>query len=140
VSNNFSLARLVKPVWDGCLASSEPAFHAWHIEKKFPLFAWSSQARGFFVPGRAAPDKRDEKSLVECWYSEDNFARQRRCFELAKKKGVEPVSVALAYVLHQPFPIWALIGPDNLAEIRTSFDGLGVTLTPDEVKWLNSGD
>jgi aryl-alcohol dehydrogenase-like predicted oxidoreductase len=137
LSNNFSLARMVEAVWGGCLASSAPRFRQWHEETQTPCFAWSSQARGFFVPERAHPDKREDESMVRSWYSEDNFQRQARCFDLAEKKGVEPVVIALAYVLHQPFPVFPLIGPRQVSETESSFRALDVTLTPGEVKWLN---
>jgi predicted dehydrogenase/aryl-alcohol dehydrogenase-like predicted oxidoreductase len=136
VSNNFSLARMVDAPWGGCIAASDPESRAWLTKEQLPLLSWSSQARGFFTD-RAAPDKKEDKELVRCWYSEDNFQRKARVNEMAKKKGVEPISIALAYVLNQPFPTFALIGPRFLSETRTSMAGLSVKLTPDEVKWLN---
>jgi predicted dehydrogenase/aryl-alcohol dehydrogenase-like predicted oxidoreductase len=137
VSNNFSLARMIDPVWAGCIAASDPDSRAWFTKTQTPLLAWSSQARGFFLPGRAAPDKTDDKELVRCWYSDDNFQRLARVNEMAKKRNVLPINIALAYVLAQPFPTFALIGPRQLSETRTSFAALEIDLTPDEVRWLN---
>lgn len=136
VSNNFSLARMIRPVWPGCVASSEPAAKAWHERTGMPLFAWSSQARGFFTD-RSAPDKLDEKIMVDSWYSEDNFERKRRAVELATQKGVEPISIALAYVVQQAFPTLALIGPRHAGETEGSFRGLAVELNAEERAWLN---
>jgi predicted dehydrogenase/aryl-alcohol dehydrogenase-like predicted oxidoreductase len=137
VSNNFSLARMVSPPWKNCIAASDPESRAWFTRTQTPLLSWSSQARGFFVEGRAAPDKRDDEELVRCWYSDDNFQRLARVNELAKKRNVLPINIALAYVLHQSFPTFALIGPRQLSETRTSFKGLEIELSADEVKWLN---
>jgi aryl-alcohol dehydrogenase-like predicted oxidoreductase len=137
VSNNFSLARMVDPPWTGCVAASDSESRAWFTRTQIPLLAWSSQARGFFVEGRAHPDKREDPEQVRCWYSDDNFQRLARVNELASKRHVLPINIALAYVLHQPFPTFALIGPRQLSETRTSFKGLEITLSPDEVKWLN---
>jgi predicted dehydrogenase/aryl-alcohol dehydrogenase-like predicted oxidoreductase len=136
VSNNFSLARMVDAPWGGCIAASDPESRAFLAKEQLALLSWSSQARGFFTD-RAAVDKTEDKELVRCWYSEDNFKRKERVNELAKKRGVEPISIALAYVLSQPFPTFALIGPRFLSETRTSMAGLNVKLSPDEVKWLN---
>jgi aryl-alcohol dehydrogenase-like predicted oxidoreductase len=102
-----------------------------------PLFPWSSQARGFFLDGRAHPDKKEDAELVRCWYSEDNFQRLERARELAKKRNVLPINIALAYVLNQPFPTFPLIGPRALWETRTSLQALEVKLTPDELAYLN---
>lgn len=137
VSNNFSLARMIDPVWAGCVAASDPQSRAWFEKTQTALLSWSSQARGFFIPERSAPDKLDDKELVRCWYSEDNFKRQARAFELAKKKNVHPINIAAAYVLNQPFLTFALIGPRTLAETRSSLAALEIELTERERKWLN---
>ncbi|MBL8027822.1 MAG: aldo/keto reductase [Fibrobacteres bacterium] len=137
VSNNFSLARMISPIWAGCISSAESEFYEWHKKTKTPVFAWSSQARGFFVAGLASPDKKDSAEMVNTWYSDDNFERQKRCFELAKQKNVQPINIALAYVLHQQFETFALIGPRFIDETRSSFEGLKVSLSEKEVKWLN---
>jgi predicted dehydrogenase/aryl-alcohol dehydrogenase-like predicted oxidoreductase len=136
VSNNFSLARMVDPVWEGCMTASDPASREWFTRTGTTLLAWSSQARGFFTE-RAGRDLRSDAELVRCWYAEDNFLRRDRVLELARTKGVLPINIALAYVLCQPFPTFALIGPRTLEETRTSLPGLGVHLTPDEMAWLN---
>lgn len=136
VSNNFSLARMCDPVWGGCIAASDPKSRAWLEKNQLALMPWSSQARGFFTE-RAGPDKKDDAELVRCWYSEDNFKRRDRAFELAKKKGVLPINIALAYVLCQPFPTFPLIGPRVLNETTTSLPGLEIELSQQEVKWLN---
>jgi predicted dehydrogenase/aryl-alcohol dehydrogenase-like predicted oxidoreductase len=136
VSNNFSLAQMMDPVWSGCIAASDPESRAWFEKTQMPLFAWSSQARGFFTD-RAGRDKKTEPELVRCWYSEENFQRRDGAYELARKKGVPPITIALAYVLAQPFPTFPLIGPRQLSETRTSFEALSVDLTPEEVRWLN---
>jgi predicted dehydrogenase/aryl-alcohol dehydrogenase-like predicted oxidoreductase len=135
VSNQFSLARMVQPIWSGCVSSSDPEFRAWHRETGVPLFAWSSQARGFFV--RGARDFTADPGLAHGWYSDDNFERLARVQQLAHKKKTEPVHIAAAYVLLQPFPVFALIGPRRLSELASSFQAFDVTLSPGELAWLN---
>jgi len=135
VSNNFSLARMVEPVWDGCIHASDPGSRAWFEKTQMPLFAWSSLGRGFFVVGD--PNYTADQSLVHSWYAEDNFRRLERAKELAARKGVEPVVIAMAYVLNQPFPTFALFGPATVNEMSISMRGLEVELSPEELKWLN---
>ena len=136
ISNNFSLAEMVAPVWAGCVHVSDAASRAWLTQHQIANFAWSSQARGFFA-GNAHPDTKSDAELVRCWYSPDNFRRLERVKELAAKHGVLPINIAAAYVLCQPFPSFALIGPHTLHEITTSLPALDITLTPDEMAWLN---
>jgi predicted dehydrogenase/aryl-alcohol dehydrogenase-like predicted oxidoreductase len=139
ISNNFSLARMVDPVWAGCISASDARSRAWLQETQMPIMPWSSQARGFFT-GRARPDDRSDAELVRCWYSEDNFQRLERVNKLAKERGVLPINIALAYVLNQPFPTFPLIGPRQLSETRTSLPALTINLTPEELRWLNLED
>ncbi len=113
--------------------------HIAPAQTQTPLFAWSSQASGLFT-GRLKPEDRNNPALAEVvrtWFNEDNFRRLERARELARKKGVTSTQVALAYVLCQPFPTYALIGPRTIEETRTSIEALRVSLTPDELRWLN---
>jgi aryl-alcohol dehydrogenase-like predicted oxidoreductase len=56
---------------------------------------------------------------------------------VGRRKGVSANAMALAYVLCQPFPIFALIGPHTLEEIRSSRDALRVSVTPEELHGLS---
>ncbi|MBA2363272.1 MAG: aldo/keto reductase [Chloroflexia bacterium] len=136
MSNNFSLARMVDPVWGGCISASDPDSRAWLAQHQMPIMPWSSQARGFFT-GRAHPDDRSDEELVRCWYSDDNFQRLERVNQMAAERGVLPINIALAYVLCQPFPTFPLIGPRALAETRTSLPGLDIELLTENLRWLN---
>ena len=40
----------------------------------------------------------------------------------------------------KPFPTFALIGPRQLSETRTSFAALEIELGPDELRWLDLTD
>jgi aryl-alcohol dehydrogenase-like predicted oxidoreductase len=139
VSNNFSLARAMDVPWAGCMSASDDASRHWLEKNQLALMPWSSQARGFFS-GRAAPENKSDAELVRCWYSDDNFERLARATDLAQRRGVATTAIALAYVLHQEFPTFPLIGPRALAETRSSFDALTIDLTPDEVRWLDLRD
>ena len=137
VSNNFSLARMVAPVWDGCITASDPNSRGWLTQTQLALFAWSSQARGFFTDRAHKDQSLNDEEMNRCWYSQDNWQRRDRVLELANAKNVFPINIALAYVLHQPFPTFPLIGPRTLEELRTSLPGIDVSLSVDEVQWLN---
>ena len=150
VSNNFSLARMVDPVWPGCIAASDAEWRTWLEDEQIALFPWSSQARGFFTARFDAiraqsgtgveawyGNQPSDAELVRCWFADDNFERRARAVTLANERGVEPINIALAYVLSQPFPCFALFGPRVLAETRSSLAALGIALGEDERRWLN---
>jgi len=135
-SPNFSLAVWNEPPWAGCIAASTGEERAWYAARQFPLLSWSSQAQGFFT-GRYEPDDRSRPDMARCWYNTDNFERLARARELAERKSSTATAVALAYVLRQPFPTFALIGPLSTGELDSSAAALDVSLTPDELRWLN---
>ncbi len=153
ISNNFSLAHMVKALWPGVKTATEPAFRAYLAETGMALMPWSSQARGFFTPwaeavmaetGRENPVitgvQPTMAELAETWFSEDNFERRRRAVSLAEERGVTPIQIALAYVIAQPFPCFPLIGPRQLEETRSSLAALDVALSTAECAWLNLED
>ena len=125
LSNNFSLAEMLDPIWAGCVAASDEHWKEWAKERQIPNFAWSSQGRGFFTD-RAGRDKRDDEEIVRVWYSERNFERRDRAIELAKELGRHPIHIALAYVIAQPFPVIPLIGPRTIAELEDSLSALDI--------------
>jgi len=132
VSNNLSLARMVQPVWDGCRSAKGEEWRRWLGETGMALLAWSSQARGYFVPQRS-----EDREMLRSWDSEDNRERRRRANELAAKYEVSPINIALAFVLSQPFTSLALVGPRVIEETRTTTPGATLKLAPREVAWLD---
>ncbi|PBB23293.1 oxidoreductase [Mesorhizobium sp. WSM4312] len=138
LSNNFSLAEMLEPIWAGCVASSTDDWKAWLTSRQMPNFAWSSQGRGFFTE-RAGRDRHDSEELVRVWYSERNFGRRDRAIELAARLRKSPIHVALAYVLNQPFPSVPLIGPRTLGELEDSLRALDIALSPADLEWLDGG-
>jgi len=135
VSNNFSLARMIEAPWTDCIASSDPVSREWFTRTRLPLLAWSSQAQGFFAMGDTP--EWPGTWMSRCWSSDDNYRRLARAKELAQKYGVSALNIALAYVLNQPFTIFALVGPQTPTEARTLMPALDITLTEEEMRWLN---
>lgn len=138
VSNNFSLAEMGAPPWPGCVASLGLAWREWLRDARVSLFPWSSQAQGFFAPGRVENAHADPQ-FTESWISDANLARLDRANELAQVRGTTAVAVALAYVLAQPFPTFPLIGPLDLSELDSSLTALDVDLSAEDVEWLAAG-
>lgn len=136
LSNNLSLAEAEDVPWVGCQSLNHSDELEWLAETGTILAPWSSQARGFFT-GRARPDDTSDEELVRCWYSDANFERLRRAERLASELGVSTPAIALAWVLHQPFPTFPLIGPRQISETVSSLQGLTVALSPEQVAWLD---
>lgn len=143
-SPNFSLAVQQRPPWDNTVSISGPAAKAerdWYTLTKFPLLPWSSLAGGFFS-GRFRRDNLDtftdyyDRVCADSYGSEDNFQRLDRATELANERGVTIPQIATAYVLHQPLNVFAIVGCRTGAEFASNVEALQMSLTPEEIAWL----
>lgn len=137
LNNNLSLAVMQRPVWAGCLASNDPETLAWLRATGTAHLAWSSQARGFFLPAEARSRLSDDTGPEACFGGAANEERRRRAEVLAARYGVSAHNIATAWVLAQAFPSFAIVGPRTPQEIASTLPGLEVPLTPAEVAWLN---
>jgi aryl-alcohol dehydrogenase-like predicted oxidoreductase len=144
-SPNLALAVPNEPMWMECvsIAGDEDA-QAWYRASRMPIFAWSSQARGFFS-GRYRPEltdgqSQDAQNVIRTYYSDANWERYRRADELAERKGATLRQIALAWVLHQPLEVYALVGPATVSELDDSLGALDVELSGEEIGWLNLED
>lgn len=138
LSNTFSLAEALDVPWVGCRAMTDRDSKQWLARTGTAIFPWSAQARGFFA--RADEDDRSDTELVRCYYGPDNFERLRRARALSQELGVSAMAIGLAWLLHQPFPVFPLIGPRQISETVSSLDGLQVELTADQVAHLDLAD
>lgn len=134
-SPNLSLAKCKIPRWPGCV-SADKTMIEFHEKTKMPLISWSSQAGGFFS-GRFSPDYLENQEMVDVYYTEENWERYDRAKKLAKEKNLSPIQIALAYVLNQPFDTIAVIGPEKMEELLSSYKGALVELTKEEIDWLD---
>jgi aryl-alcohol dehydrogenase-like predicted oxidoreductase len=138
LSNQFSLAEMIEPVWPGCVSASDAEAVAWLKRTGVTLFGWSSQARGFFTD-RGGRQNYDDPALVRSWYNDVYFARRDRAEALARKYSTTVPAIALAYNLAQDFALFPLIGPVTVDELRSSLAALNTPLTFEEANWLRTG-
>ena len=146
-SPHFSLAVQVEEPWENCISlTGEKGAAARHFyaDNGMPLLTWSSLAGGFFS-GRFRPDNLDtfteylDRLCVKSYCYPDNFARLERVKELAEERDATVAQVAMAYVVAQPFNVFPLVGCANGGEYAANAAALDLALTPDEVRWLETG-
>jgi aryl-alcohol dehydrogenase-like predicted oxidoreductase len=147
-SPNFSLAIQVDDPWGpGCVTIGGPdhaGARAWYARTGMAVFAYSSLGRGLFS-GRITranyAEMRDtlDGAAQRAYCYEVNLARLDRAHQLAAEKGMTVPQVALAYVLSQPLSIYALVGAAGTDEIAATTAAVALTLSPDELAWLEEG-
>ncbi|MBD3241146.1 MAG: aldo/keto reductase, partial [Chitinivibrionales bacterium] len=118
--------------------------HAFHVESGLAVAAYNSQAGGFFA---AKYDDIDPTSpdfpnpgLAARFADKLNVRRRRLARRMATEKGCSTNQVALAWLLHQPFPTFAIVGPRTMEQLEDSMGAARVSLDNGEVERLRRGD
>lgn len=100
---------------------------AWYRKHNFPMLAFSANANGFFSSGKSR------------WGNYDNptsLARRDRAIALGAKHGYSATQVAIAYLLHHPFPCFPLFGTGKLEHLSELIAATRLKLTPAELASL----
>lgn len=147
VSNTISLAQPAAAFYTG-LVHTDPIGERWHQETGIPLLPWSSQARGFFAgvitkamrddPAIAVPDQHTFTSrMLKVYGTDENFARLERAKILGERKGgFSAIEIALAWLLHKPFPVIPVVGPRTIDELASCKRATEIKLTEEEIRAL----
>ncbi len=141
----WSLARVqddVAPSGDQVYMDDETS--AYHRQARMPVVAYSSQAGGFFAgnydPEGPTGGGKPNPNIVQYYGTPANYARLALAKQLAAAKGATPNQVALAYLLHESFPVFPIVGANSVARIRDCCGAAEVTLTTEEIARLTSPD
>ena len=103
---------------------------------------WSPLARGFLAGNRRKEDLGDttraktDDFAVKLYYSDADFAIVNRVVELAKRRGVKPTQIALAWLLAKPAVTAPIVGASKLPHLDDHVEALTVRLSPDELTYL----
>ncbi len=128
---NLTLAENSEPLWGGCLTIGAEG-RAWHEATQFPLFSWSSMARGYFA-------HTDDPDVVRAYDNEISRGRRERADHLAAELGVSTPQIAMAWVLNQPYPVFALAGLRNADQAKDTLKAVDIELSSEQLHWLEQG-
>jgi aryl-alcohol dehydrogenase (NADP+) len=108
------------------------------------MIPWSPLARGFLAGNRRRQDKgetvraRTDAFAHNLYYRDDDFAIVDKVSEVAKKRGVSNMQVALAWILSKPYITAPIIGSSKVEHLEENFKALDLKLTDDEIKALEA--
>ncbi len=134
------------------LARSTPALHqddsivcmneeeyAFYMTGEMPVFAFSSQAKGFFIRSAKGGASSNNQKALSRFGSEENLRRLDRVMELAARKGVSVAEITLGYITSHSFPAAALIGCKNPDQLEESMKASDTVLSEEEIAYLTLG-
>jgi 1-deoxyxylulose-5-phosphate synthase len=106
------------------------------------LIPWSPLARGFLAGnrqrGRKDATRREQHDDFghNLYYTDADYDIADRVVDLAHRKGVLPIQVALAWILRQPGVAAPIIGVTKLEQLDQLVAGVEITLTDEEAVYL----
>jgi 1-deoxyxylulose-5-phosphate synthase len=118
-SQHLSLAGQNEEHWPDTVSAGDPEIAAWHERTQTPLLAWSAQARGYFAG-------RDDAEVRRVYDNAVNRERRQRAEEAGRRIGRPAQSVALAWVLHRPYPVYAAFGARTAEQVREAWGALEI--------------
>jgi len=134
-SPQFSLAEWSTPPWKGCVSISgggQKQARAFYERSQMPVLAYSALGRGFF-------SQQPKSAIQPAYINSANDGKKKRVDELASRWGKKPAQIAMAYLLHQPFPVHPVVAMSSAAHYRENWEATGLSLSPEDCRWLETG-
>jgi aryl-alcohol dehydrogenase-like predicted oxidoreductase len=98
---------------------------AFHERTGMAVVPYSAQAKGYFdKAGGALPP-----ALAAAYDNPANRSLASRLHAIAARHGVRPTEVMLAILLRSPIVVVPIVGPRNVAQLKSSVDCLDIALT-----------
>ena len=113
--------------------------YAFYMTGEMPVFAFSSQAKGFFIRSAKGGASSNNQKALSRFGSEENLRRLDRVIELAARKGVSVAEITLGYITSHSFPAAALIGCKNPDQLEESMKASDTVLSEEEIAYLTLG-
>ncbi len=114
---NYSLAHTSADMFeDPTLECMDLNQYIWYRDNKFPLMAFSPQAKGFFT--RIAEGSSVKNITEGRFVSTANLARLSRVKQYCETTGLSPAVVTLGYLNSQDFPVTSVFTAANLEHIK----------------------
>jgi aryl-alcohol dehydrogenase-like predicted oxidoreductase len=141
---------------DKTLATMDAEMHALHTQTQMAAVPYSSQANGLFSklqrPLAARMQRHPKRLLLQVarnlrnWVQarhalyprEANLRQLRVLQEIASARNLSVSQVVLGYVRSQPFPVFPIVGCQNLDQLEDSLRAAEVQLSNAEVTRLNA--
>lgn len=102
---------------------------AWYCDSRLPVMCYNGSAGGWFaMAGKGGP-----------YDNNVSLDRRARCSELGHTLGATAGQVALSWMMSQPFPVFPIIGTENPSHLGEAHAAAGLTLQPEQVRWLRDG-
>jgi len=108
------------------------------IDEGVGVIPWSPLARGFLAGNRAQGTERakTDNFAQEYYFTDADNEVADRAAQLAKRRGVSPAQIALAWILHKPGVTAPIVGASKLTHLEDAIAALSIKLDESEINFL----
>ena len=112
------------------------------IDQGIGTIPWSPLARGFLAGNRSREQQgnteraRTDDFAHQMYYTDADFEVVGRVVDLAKRRGVKPAQIALAWILHKPGVTAPIIGASKMEQLEDAIAALEISLDQTEIAFL----
>jgi aryl-alcohol dehydrogenase-like predicted oxidoreductase len=124
---------------DKTMVAMDEEMVRYHRQAGLPAVAYSSQANGLFHKMAQGTWDRMDPGVRGMYQVEANRRRLERIQRLAADTGLSVTQIVLGYLQSQPFVTIPIVGSRTVEQLFDSLQAAGVTLTPDQVRYLEEG-
>jgi 1-deoxyxylulose-5-phosphate synthase len=111
-------------------------------EEGIGVIPWSPLARGFLAGNRRKGDFGDSSRAKTddfahtLYYTDADFSVAGRVGELARRRGVKPTQIALAWLLAKPAVVAPIVGASKLPHLDDAVGALAIKLSPEDLAFV----
>ena len=112
------------------------------LEERIGVIPWSPLARGFLAGNRRKADwgetsrAKTDQFAHDLYYADSDFVVADRVCALARRRGVKPVHIALAWMLSKPSITAPIVGASQLSHLDDAVESLQVQLTAEDIAFV----
>ena len=112
------------------------------LDQGIGVIPWSPLARGFLAGNRKGPDRGDsaraktDEYAHQMYYTDADFTVADRVAELARRRGVKPTQIALAWLLAKPGVTAPIVGASKLPHLDEAVAAVDLRLDAGELALL----
>lgn len=133
----WSLASSTPESWnDSSLVCMDSDSLVWYRKERMPIFAFSSQSKGFFskaiAHGLAGLNEKSRSRFL----NPDNEAKIERVRTISENTGLSPAAIATGYITNEDPSSVAIVGCSSVGQLEDTLTGADVLLSPSQLDYL----
>lgn len=106
------------------------------LDEGIGCIPWSPLARGYLAGKRQTEREKTDDFARQMYYTEADDAVVDRVTDLARRRGVKPAQIALAWILHKPGVTAPIVGASKMEHLDDAIAALEISLSAEEVASL----